>query len=183
MKMNLKIAYISIASLSDSDLPLVHELSKEMEVDYYLIVTNATRQGTVINIELKDKWGIFTGTEYPELKCIEKWVDLNHVFVVNKPTNQDWRWQCFMVSWQWMKKLKRNKYDIIHITWPLRYSCFPLYLLRKKMVITMHDPIPHSSHLTLENRFHRWWCMRLTPHFILLNKTQKNEFMNMFSHY
>lgn len=181
MKMNLKIAYISIASLSDSDLPLVHELSKEMEVDYYLIVTNTTRQGTVINIELKDKWGIFTGTEYPELKCIEKWVDLNHVFVVNKPTNQDWRWQCFMVSWQWMKKLKRNKYDIIHITWPLRYSCFPLYLLRKKMVITMHDPIPHSSHLTLENRFHRWWCMRLTPHFILLNKTQKNEFMNMYS--
>ena len=79
-----------------------------------------------------------------------------------------------------MRLLKKRNYDIIHLTWPLRYSSFALYLLRKKMVITMHDPIPHSSHMSLKNRFHRYCCIRLTPDFILLNKTQKPLFMKTY---
>lgn len=181
MAKQLKIAYISITALTDSDLPLIHELSKVACVDYYMICTNLLRQGTVVDLNLKNEGGIFPGTHYPELTELGKWFDLNHVFVVNKPVNHDWEWVNFKVSWKWMKMLKRQHYDIIHLTWPLRYCSFPLYLLRDKMVITMHDPVPHSSNLTIENKFHRWCCMRFTPNFILLNKTQKREFMKMYA--
>ncbi len=176
----MKIAYISISALTDSDLPLLHELKAGAEVDYYLIVTNTTRQGTVINLKLKEKGGIFSGTEYPELKVLEDWIDLSHVFIVNKPVNHDWEWTNFRVSWQWMKMLMNYQYDIIHLTWPLRYCSFPLYALHKKMVVTMHDPLPHSSNMTFENKLHRWFCLQLTPDFILLNHTQKPQFMKAY---
>lgn len=175
-----KIAYISITVLTDSDLPLLQELSKEFDIDYYLLVTNPTRQGTVVDITLKSEGGIFPGTMYPELKSLERWIGSDHIFVVNKPVDHDWDWLNFKVAWQWMKMLKRQNYDIIHVTWPLRYSSFPLYLLHKKMVLTLHDPIPHSSNLTLENKLHRWCAMHLTPHFILLNKVQKDDFIRQY---
>ena len=85
MAKQLKIAYISITALTDSDLPLIHELSKVACVDYYMICTNLLRQGTVVDLNLKNEGGIFPGTHYPELTELGKWFDLNHVFVVNKP--------------------------------------------------------------------------------------------------
>ena len=177
MEQRKKIAYISITALSDSDLPLISELAKRCTVDYYLLATNTTRQGTVVNIQLKDKGGVFPGTMYPELKSLQRWIDLQHVYIVNKPVNHDWAWLNFKVSWQWMKMLKKRNYDIIHVTWPLRYSSFPLYFLHKKMVLTMHDPIPHSSNETFETHIHRWCCHHFTPDFILLNRTQREEFL------
>ena len=180
MKERKKIAYISITVLTDSDLPLLQELSKEFDIDYYLQVTNPTRRGTVVDISPKPQGGIFPGTMYPELQVLQHWIDLQHVYVVNKPVNHDWEWLNFKVGWQWMKMLKHKGYDIIHITWPLRYCSFPLYFLHKKMVLTLHDPIPHSSNLTIENRLHRWCCIQLTPDFILLNKVQQEEFMKTY---
>lgn len=176
----MKIAYISFTFLADSDLPLLHELSKEATVDYFLPITNTLRQGTFFDVTLKNKGDIYPATAYPEMKRIESWMDLNHVFIVNKPVNHDWSWTSFKVSWQWMRMLKRNDYDIIHLTWPLRYNSFPLFFLHKRMVITMHDPVPHSSHNTLETRFHRWCNMRFIPYFILLNTTQRATFIEKY---
>ena len=175
-----KIAYISETVLTDCDLPLLHELSKEVVVDYYIVVTNNSRQGTLIDLTLKEKGGIYRATEYPELKVLEKWIDLNHVFVVNKPVNHFWEWINFAIAWKGVQLFKKQHYDIIHLTWPLRYCSFALYLLRKKMVITMHDPIPHSSQLTFIKNFHRFCCIRFTPDFILLNKTQKAPFIKAY---
>jgi len=175
-----KIAYISITVLTDSDLPLLQELSKEFDVDYYLLATNPTRRGTVVDITLKPEGGIFSGTMFPELKSLEQWIEPDHIYVVNKPVDHDWDWLNFKVAWQWMRMLKRQNYDVIHLTWPLRYPSFPLYLLHTKMVLTLHDPLPHSSNLTMENKLHRWCAMHLTPHFILLNKVQKDEFLRYY---
>ena len=181
MEKNLKIAYISVTALTDSDLPLIHELSKKADVDYYLLVTTPRSQGTIINIRLKKEGGIFLGTQYKELEFLGRWINLSHVYIVNKPVNHDWELLNFRVSWKWMKFLKQSHYDVIHLTWPLRYCSFPLYFLRSKMILTMHDPIPHSSHQTIENRFHRWCSIHLTPNIILLNKTQKDDFIKKYS--
>ena len=175
-----KIAYISETSLTDCDIPLLHELSKNATVDYYLTITRNSTQGPLVDLTIKENGGIYSGSEFPELRNLGKWIDLNHVYIVNKPVNHYWEWINFKVAWKWMRLLKEQNYDIIHLTWPLRYCSFALYLLRKKMVITMHDPIPHSSQMSIKNRFHRYWCIRLTPDFILLNKTQKSLFIKKY---
>ena len=175
-----KIVYISEPVLTDCDIPLIQELSKDADVDYFLTITNSSRQRTLVDLNLKEKGDIYIGTSFPELKTLGKWLDLNHVYIVNKPVDHFWEWMNFKVAWKGMRLLKKRNYDIIHLTWPLRYCSFPLYLLRKKMVITMHDPIPHSSQMSVKNRFHRYCCIRLTPDFILLNKTQKPLFMKKY---
>jgi glycosyltransferase involved in cell wall biosynthesis len=76
--------------------------------------------------------------------------------------------------------LLRRHFDIIHLPWPLRYGNFLPYLLHRRMVLTMHDPLPHSSEDTSVNRFHRKIAIRLTPHFILLNKSQRKVFMDYY---
>lgn len=172
-----RIAYISITALADCDLPLLSELSKYASVDYFIIATHGSQQGTVFNLTLKSEGGIYSGAQYPEISFLQKWIDLEHVYIVNKPVKHDWEWLNFKVSWKWMRMLKRNNYDIIHVTWPLRYCSFPLYFLHKKMVLTMHDPIPHSSNETFETHVHRWCCHHFTPNFILLNTNQREEFL------
>ena len=129
-----KIAYISYTFLADCDIPLLHELSKEAWVDYYLLVTNTFRQGTLIDLTLKEKGGIYTGTDYPELSVLGRWIDLSHVYIVNIPADHNWQWVNFRVAWQLKRHLKKENYDLIHLTWPLSYNSFSLYLLRKKMV-------------------------------------------------
>ena len=44
----------------------------------------------------------------------------------------------------------------------------------------MHDPLPHSSEDTWLNRFHRNVCFRLVNDFILLNETQKEQFIETY---
>lgn len=176
-----QIAYISYTYLADCDIPLLHELSKEASVDYYLLVTNTFRQGTMIDLTLKEKAGIYSGMDFPELSMLGRWIDLNHVYIVNIPADHNWQWVNFRVSWQLERHLKKKNYDLIHLAWPLNYNSLSLYQLRKKMVITMHDPLPHSSQTTLKNRFRRYWCLRLTPDFILLNKTQREQFIKTYA--
>ena len=175
-----KIAYISQTVLLDCDLPLLYELSKNATVDYFLVVTSGSNQGTLVDMTLKEQGGIFCATEYPELKHLSRWLDLKHVFIVNKPVNHFWEWINFAIAWKGLQLFKKQNYDIIHLTWPLRYCSFVLYLLRKRMIITMHDPIPHSSQMSIKNRFERYWCIRLVPDFILLNKVQKALFMKEY---
>ena len=108
MEKKLKIAYISVTQLADSDLPLIHELSKKADVDYYLQVSTPTSQGTVINMKLKKEGGIFLGTQYNDLEILGRWIDLSHVYIVNKPVNHDWELLNFRMAWKWMKFLKKN---------------------------------------------------------------------------
>jgi hypothetical protein len=45
-----------------------------------------------------------------------------------------------------MKMLKHKGYDIIHVTWPLRYCSMPLYLLRiSSPCISPPTALPLSS--------------------------------------
>ena len=55
----MKIAYISFTSFSDCDMPLISELiGLGMDITYYLIVSDRTKKGAIIDIdEIKDSSG------------------------------------------------------------------------------------------------------------------------------
>ncbi len=176
-----KIAYFSAPNFADCDIPLLHELQQQADVTYILHVVQNSKCGPLIGIkELKKRGGVFPATDYPELQGMSKYIDLNKTYVFNMPGKHDfspgnlWATVCLLFF------LVRHRFGIIHLTWPLRYGTFLLYLLHRRMVLTMHDPLPHSSEDTRLNRFHRKVAIRLVPHFILLNSSQREEFM---SHY
>ena len=176
-----KIAYISSPHFADCDAPLIQQLKHGYDLMYILKVSPSSKQKTLLQIgDLKKKGGIYSASEYEGLEKLFPYIELSRMFVVNMPGNKDMSpcnlWAIFLL----FLFLLRNKIDIIHLTWPLRYGEFLLYILRKRMILTVHDPFPHSSENNWKNRFHRFVAFRLIHQFILLNQSQYKDFI---SHY
>lgn len=174
------IAYISSPYFADCDLPLLQELRQIADVDYYLVIGKSSQQATLINLEVKSEGDVFPATAYPELKRFEEFTDLNKVFVINMPKGHDWSPQNLKAVWSAVQFIKNRQYDVVHATYPFRYGSFAFYLLRRNMLLTMHDPTPHSSDMGRLNRFHRWVAFRMVNHFLVLSHSIKEEFISRY---
>ncbi len=179
---NMKIAYISHSSLADCDLPLLRELRLcGHEVIYFLVVSPTTRQGTVINIPvLYPKGGLVPARKYPSLSGLKAWLPMSQIYVVNMPKAHDWVPSSLHAVNELYGYIRRHDFDVVHVTWPLRYGSFLLYRLRRRMVMTMHDPLPHSSDTGRLNRFHRSVALRMVDNFIILSERLREEFVRTY---
>lgn len=173
----LKIAYFSGRVFSDVDLSFLMEAKEMAEIDYYVPIFRKYYKGAAFNIQkTSPKSGIYPATElYPELTPCSRLIDANRFFAVNSYAMHMWdpRNLCLYARLAW----RLRKYDVIHITDFPQYYEIPLYFLRKKIVLTVHDPIPHSASIS-NTPFvikARKWGFRLLNHFIILNSAQKEE--------
>ena len=177
----MKVAYISTPHFADCDLPLIGELQKKINLFYFLKVSESTKRLTLIKIEsLNKRGGVYPASDFPELAYLANDIDLSKTYIVNLPGKHDWSISNLLAIFRMVCVILHLKINIVHITWPPRYGEFFTYLLRKRIVITMHDPLPHSSEDTWLNRFHRKVCFRLVNDFILLNETQKEQFIETY---
>ena len=178
----MKIAYISPSFMSDVDLSLLPALSKDNCVDYFLILTPYNLRAAAINITEQEKEpGVLPVTVYPELSHHTKIVPPEHFFIVNDTGKHQYSPSSYKCYWKLYKFLKQQEYDIIHFTWPFSIPASILYLLRKRMVMTVHDPFPHSSYNNLYIKLVRKMAFHHTRHFILLNNSQKKEFISYYN--
>lgn len=177
----MKVAYISTPHFADCDIPLIGELQKKINLFYFLKVSESTKRLTLIKIEsLNKRGGVYPASDFPELAYLANDIDLSKTYIVNLPGKHDWSISNLLAIFRMVCVILYLKINIVHITWPPRYGEFFTYLLRKRIVITMHDPLPHSSEDTWLNRFHRKVCFRLVNDFILLNETQKEQFIETY---
>lgn len=177
MKKNLKIAYFSGQMFSDVDLSFLMEAQKIADIDYYVPIFKINHTGAAFNLSTPyPHYGIFNAIDiYPELEPASRLINSVHFYIVNSNAIHGYElhnlWLYIKFIWQ------LRKYDVIHITDFPKYYEIPLYFLRKKIVLTIHDPIPHSTEkcnapLVLKARK---WGFRLLQHFIILNQTQEEE--------
>lgn len=177
----MKVAYISTPHFADCDIPLIGELQKKINLFYFLKVSESTKRLTLIKIEsLNKRGGVYPASDFPELAYLANDIDLSKTYIVNLPGKHDWSISNLLAIFRMVCVILYLKINIVHITWPPRYGEFFTYLLRKRIVITIHDPLPHSSEDTWLNRFHRNVCFRLVNDFILLNETQKEQFIETY---
>lgn len=173
----LKIAYFSGRMFSDVDLSLLMEAKNLADIDYYVPISKNYYKGAAFNIQKPyPKFGIFKATDiYPELQPCSRLIDADRFFLVNSYAGHAWHpcnlWLYIKFAWC------LRKYDVIHITDFPQYYEIPLYCLRNKMVLTVHDPIPHSAAISNTPRVikARKLGFRLLKHFIILNAKQKDE--------
>lgn len=178
----MKVAYISTPHFADCDIPLVGELQKKLDFFYFLKVSESNKRLTLIKIDsLKKKGGVYPASDFPELGYLSTDIDLSKTYIVNMPGKHDWSLCNLLAIFRMVCFILRLKVNIVHLTWPPRYGEFFTYILRKRTVITVHDPLPHSSEDTWINRFHRYVCFRLLDSFILLNEIQKELFIKTYS--
>ena len=177
----MKVAYLGKIQLSDTDLPFLHEAQKMADVTYFLEINPRFMQGPAFNIHnIYNKSGLFKATDiYPEFNKLDEFIDLNKCYVLNT-CGRMWLLKSFCTHFLLLLFLIRNKFNIVHLTWPPNIYEFILYVLRKRMILTLHDPIPHMGFNTGIVRIRRNVAFRLIPNFILFNNAQKQEFIDLY---
>lgn len=178
----MKIAYISFTSFSDCDIPLVKELAQQgVDITYYIIISNNMKSGPAINIKhAKKKYGIFNASEYPDLMCCSAISDVQKIRIINMSVAHNYAPSSFVLAYMLRKELIAKKFDLIHLTWPLDYPFFGIYLINIPIILTVHDPIPHSNNETIRENLKRFVIFKRANKFILLNKTQVTAFENRY---
>lgn len=179
----MRIAYISYLPIADVDFSYLHEAQKIMDITCYMFVNPHHINRSVINFHtLLDKTGVYEASEFPELACYKGYLELNKIKVINIADTKHWQIEAFKILKSLSIKFKKE-YDLIHLTRLPQWFEAPFFSLRKKAVLSVHDPIPHSGR-SFKSRFlsncSRWVTYRLLNNFIIYNNKQKNEFVKTF---
>lgn len=177
----MKIAYLGKIQLSDADLSYLDSARRLSDITYIMEVTPRFTKGPAYNInKVYPHTGIFKAVEaYPEFRKCGSLVDLDKFYVVNT-CGRLWQLKAFWTNFLLLLFLLRGKFDVIHLTWPANVYEFILYFLRRKMVLTVHDPFPHTGLDTKIVRLRRKVAFRFVPRFIILNKAQREKFLSFY---
>ena len=177
----MKVAYLGKIQLSDVDLSYLHEAQKLVNISYIMEVNPRFMRGPAFNIQqLYPKSGIFKAVEaYPEFSKYAQFIDIDKFYVINT-CGRFWLLKSFWTHWLLFIFLFRHHFDIIHLCWPPNLYEFILYFLRKKMLLTVHDPFPHSGLDTAIVRVRRKVAFKLVPRLIILNKAQQQNFIDYY---
>lgn len=179
----MKIAYISYPSFADCDYPLIRSLRKlGHNVYYYLILTPSHCHSTLVDInKLIPSYCIIDGTSYPELSLYDNYLESSTIRIVNFGGNK--KIHIFLLWEKLRKEIKQFSPDIVHITHFFPPYGIPFYFTFKKLVITIHDPIPHSGEESSWNEKLRNIGIRFINCFLFLSKndTLKTKFIERYN--
>jgi len=176
-----KIAYISVPHFADCDVPLIHHLQQKEDILYLIKVGDDTKKFTLLNIdELKKYGGVVPALEYQGLDALARQIDLSKTYIVNMPGTKIYSPSSILAIIRLTIFLLKKKVDIVHITSPLNLCELCLYILRKHMLLTVHDPLSHSSNNDTRNKIHRGLAFKLISHFLILNQSQRDEFIHKY---
>ena len=177
----MRIAYISSPSFSDVDISMMSELQEQVELDYYLITYPAELRSAAINIKTAISVdGVLTADKIRDLDVVSRFLKKTNFYVVNSTKNRTLSWSRISASLKLFWRIWRGNYDVVHGTGIPGLTTLWMFLFRKKLVLTVHDPIPHSSFNSKSQLLERRLAMKLCRHFILLNKAQKKEFIGFY---
>lgn len=177
----MKIAYLGKIQLSDADLSYLNAAQKLSDITYIMEVTPRFMKGPAYNIgKIYPHSGVFKATEaYPEFEKYSRIIDVDKFYVVNT-CGKFWQLKAFWTNFLLLLFLIRNKFDVIHLTWPANVYEFIIYMLKRKIILTVHDPFPHTGLDTRIVRQRRKVAFRCVPHFIILNKAQREKFLSFY---
>lgn len=176
-----KIAYLGNIPLTDTDFSYLNEAQNMADITYYVEVNPRYMNGPALSFkQLYPKSGIFKARDiYREFEKYEGFIDLDKAYVVNA-TGRLWALKSLWLHFLLLIQMIFCRYDVIHIAWPLNIYQFALYFLRKKMLLTVHDPFPHSFSNSLIVRIRRSVAFSLTRNFVILNQEQKEDFVKYY---
>lgn len=183
----MKVIYYSYPFFADCDFPLVKALqNKGVEVFYYMPLHRNFQRSSILEFKRPiRKMRFVKASKMDEMQVYKDCLDLDHLyFIQGFPKNIYW-----IPSWLlWffvLLHMKSKRADIIHIDWQFK-SAFENFIFKfvlgKKKVMTVHDPIMHSGQPDAEKEeMLRIRSFHWADHFILLNKLQTDEFMMKYS--
>lgn len=180
-KMGKKVAYLGKIQLSDVDFSYLHEAQRLRDITYVMEVSPRFMKGPAVNIQkVYPRSGVFKAVDiYPEFRKYADFIDVEKFYVANS-CGRLWQLKAIWVNFLLLLFLIRQRFDVIHLAWPLNVYEFCLYFLKRKMLLTVHDPFPHSGLDTLIVRIRRKVAFALVPRFVILNQAQRQDFLDYY---
>jgi len=177
----MKIAYLGKIQLSDVDLSYLHEAQNLSDITYIMEVSPRFMRGPAFDIQkMYPHSGVFKAVEvYPHFSKYASFIDIDKFYVINTP-GRFWLLKSFWTHFLLLCFLLRGHFDVLHLTWPPNVYEFMLYVLRHKMMLTVHDPFPHTAHDSFIVRLRRKVAFWLVPRLIILNKAQRQDFLDFY---
>lgn len=182
----MKILYYSSPSFADCDFPLVKAWQEAgHDVTYLIALAPYSLKSTLFDIkEQVPENAIIPAICYPELKVYESYMDMSKVYIVNRTVKKDSSPQALMMALRVTRFIKKGKFDVIHTDCMFGMWNLMLYkLFGKKMVLTVHDPFPHTGEISARKMFNYKMAMQSVHKFVLLNNKQKDRFCETYRVY
>lgn len=179
----MKILYLSSPFFADCDFPLVRSLQESgHDVTYLIMLAPYSLKSTLFNLkEQVPENDIIPATRYPEMLVYDKYMDMSHVFIANRTVKQDSSLSALRMTLRIARFIRKGKYDVIHTDCMLGMWNLLLYhFFGKKMVLTVHDPFPHTGEISVRKAFNYKMAMRMVKRFVLLNNKQKDLFCDTY---
>lgn len=176
----MRILIYSSSFFSDNTLPLYKAmLDKGLDVTLLFEL-----YGPRVNLFNEEKMiphmGIIKAIEYPNFRKYEEYCDLSNVYVENIP-NISFKSIKVLKSTRLVSKfIKCGNFDIIHTDMPIMLWKTPLLRYRKKMVLVVHEPIPHAKKLHPMVEFFRKLNFKLIPKIVILNHVVYDDFCQKY---
>lgn len=179
----MKIIYYSSPAFADCDFPLVGELLRMgHDVRYYIPMASFSKRSTIIDLkELYPHTGIYPATEiYKEFDQFRGLLDLSKVYIVNMKHKQKFHPVNLLLKAKLVLHFMRQKPDVIHLTKQPVLTEKLLYLVRKRLVLTVHDPFLHSGYTDKRAEADRRLAFKKISKLVLLNDSQRSAFASYY---
>lgn len=178
----MKLLYISIPSFADCDFPLIKSLQdKGYDITYLIYLDQYHLSSTLFNIkQQKTEADIIPATAYKELKVYERYLDLTKIYIINSPYKRKSDIRNLRLIGKVLKFINKNKFDIIHGDEIFSFHECLYYIYHKKLVMTIHDPFPHSGEISFRKSLFRNLSFKFASRLILLNQKQKSSFIQKY---
>lgn len=175
----MKILFISNPAFFDMDLSLIKHLSERCDVHYLLDLPSYALKSSALEIrKQKSEAKILSADEYEELNRFEKFINFKKFSIINRPSKKSYSWSNIKLQYKILKFVTRINPDIIHCNNFINLNfLFLLLKCKSKIILTVHDPFPHSGEISFRKKNKRQLNFIFIKNIILLNLYQKDEFV------
>lgn len=181
----MKVAIVTYGHI-DSILPLVKHLGEKIQVDLYISVYGDKFSESVGSFDLSNYPDGLISQNFANQLLGDKvcsYIDNKfRVFLLKYPDLKVKNTKNFNVSYEFAKYLNKEKYDIVHYN-GLMLAAFvtTLFLKRKNVLWTIHDPYPHTGDESASTTALHRLIGFLNVNIILHNKFWMNDFIHDYS--
>lgn len=175
----MTIVYISTPFFADCDFPLVKELRNQgCRVIHIILITPRCLKSTLIDIDKQYPHnGIFKAQIYKEIAQYSDYI-CDDTYIVNRTYTNESVIKRINSSFQLYKFIRAFHCDYVWTSLPFGLSDLILYAL-PKIVLTVHDPFPHSGESNVRRTIVEKLAYRLCNKFVLLNHKQSEDFIKL----
>lgn len=177
----MKILYISGPSFLDMDLSFVRAMNEHAECYYLCDIYPKLYRATALDLRDAPRTAkIYPMTEIEGMRSFSEMVPINRCHVINRTSNHPLHPSNLFLQTSLLRFILDLNPDVIHFNNLVYFNHFYLFLFRQKLIISIHDPFPHSGEeqdaLSLSARLYRFLNRLLVRRHLLYNEKMTDAY-------